>query len=439
MRPRPGRFELVLRRRTSRSARCSPRVNAARCSCRPRPLDRRPRRAARSSDVQGHVLAAADVSRSIGSPRRGRPTASSSCRSPRADRALRARRARALASCVAAARAAAPSARALSSLRRSRPASSLRRVVVEAVGGRPGDGRAGDRRLRTDRLAVAGRCSSAARSAAASLIAAVTVAVGAAAVQWTQGAVTVAGAAARARRAGLRGRLLAARAPRTLAPARPARGLDLTPACSRCRCSRSWSVAAGGPDCPALETSEALALRLSRACGHERRLPALVHRRRPCSGSSGPACSPACCPSSAARCSAAIGAADDRPARLAAVGVVAAGITLGVSATTPRRGAVPARCPRRESPLSSLTRLDARVPGRRMSAVTWNGDGAARCARRAQRIGRLIAVGVARARRPTPLAGSWHATAKPASSTDAGRCAASQALPGSYDRVAPRA
>ncbi len=166
------------------------------------------------------------------------------------------------------------------------------------------------------------------------LIAAVTVAIGAAAVQWTQGTVTVAGLLLAL------GALACEAAFSLLAAPHLARLGPLAVSTYACLFALPllalWSVAAGGPDFPALETSEALALGyLALAvtsggflCWYTAVTLLGVERAGLLAG---------VLPVSALACSAAIGAAEVTPARLAAVGVVAAGITFGVSATTPRR------------------------------------------------------------------------------------------------------
>ena len=109
-----------------------------------------------------------------------------------------------------------------------------------------------------------------------------------------------------------------------------------TRACSPSRSWPLWSLVAGGPEVPLPDGAEAAGAALPRAGGDHRRLPVLVHRRGLARRRTRRPASPALLPVSALACSAAIGAADVTPARLVAVVVVAAGITVGVRAAAPR-------------------------------------------------------------------------------------------------------
>ena len=163
------------------------------------------------------------------------------------------------------------------------------------------------------------------------LVAAVTVALGAAAVQWTDGGITPAGL-------GLAlGALACEAAFSLLAAPHLARLGPLAVSAYACLFALPllafWSVAAGGPDVPSPDTDEGLALiYLALAVttgGFLAWYSAVgilgVERAGLFSG---------LLPVSALACSAAIGVADVTGARLVAVGVVAAGITLGLRAAT---------------------------------------------------------------------------------------------------------
>ena len=166
------------------------------------------------------------------------------------------------------------------------------------------------------------------------LVAAVTVALGAAAVQWTDGGITPAGL-------GLAlGALGCEAAFSLLAAPHLARLGPLAVSAYACLFAlpllAAWSLAAGGAaGVPLPDAAEGLALLyLALAVttgGFLAWYSAVgilgVERAGLFSG---------VLPVSALACSAAIGAADVTPARLAAVAVVAAGITLGLRAATPR-------------------------------------------------------------------------------------------------------
>ena len=159
------------------------------------------------------------------------------------------------------------------------------------------------------------------------LIAAVTVAIGAAGVQWTDGSITTAGLLLAL------GALGCEAAFSLLAAPHLARLGPLAVSAYACLLALPllalWSVAAGGPDVPAPSVGEATALLyLGLAVttgGFLAWYTAVgilgVERAGLLSG---------LLPVSALACSAAIGAADVTPARLAAVAVVAAGISFGV-------------------------------------------------------------------------------------------------------------
>jgi drug/metabolite transporter (DMT)-like permease len=173
------------------------------------------------------------------------------------------------------------------------------------------------------------------------LVAAVTVALGAAAVQWTDGGITAAGL-------GLAlGALGCEAAFSLLAAPHLARLGPLAVSAYACLFAlpllAAWSLAAGGaPHLPLPDAAEGLALLyLALAVttgGFLAWYSAVgilgVERAGLFSG---------VLPVSALACSAAIGAADVTPARLVAVAVVAAGITLGLRAATPRPGFRPRR------------------------------------------------------------------------------------------------
>jgi drug/metabolite transporter (DMT)-like permease len=171
------------------------------------------------------------------------------------------------------------------------------------------------------------------------VIAAMTVALGAAGVQWTDGAITPAGLMLAL------GALGCEAAFSLLAAPHLARLGPLAVSAYACLLAlpllAAWSIAAGGPDLPAPGASEAIALvYLGLAvtaggflCWYTAVGILGVERAGLVSG---------VLPVSALACSAAIGAAHVTPARLAAVAVVAAGITLGVRATAPRAVPVPA-------------------------------------------------------------------------------------------------
>ena len=166
------------------------------------------------------------------------------------------------------------------------------------------------------------------------LVAAVTVSLGAAAVQWTDGGITPAGLGLAV------GALGCEAAFSLLAAPHLARLGPLAVSAYACLFAlpllAAWSLAAGGaPDVPLPETAEALALvylaLAVTAGGFLAWYSAVgilgVERAGLFSG---------VLPVSALVCSAAIGAADVTAARLVAVAVVAAGITLGLRAATPR-------------------------------------------------------------------------------------------------------
>ena len=166
------------------------------------------------------------------------------------------------------------------------------------------------------------------------LLAAVTVAIGAAAVQWTDGGITAAGL-------GLALGALACEAAFSLfAAPHLARLGPLAVSAYACLFAlpllAAWSLASGdGPQLPMPDAAEGLALvYLALAVttgGFLAWYSAIgilgVERAGLFSG---------LLPVSALACSAAIGAADVTPARLLAVVVVAVGITLGLRAATPR-------------------------------------------------------------------------------------------------------
>ena len=169
------------------------------------------------------------------------------------------------------------------------------------------------------------------------LVAAVTVALGAAAVQWTDGGITAAGLALAL------GALGCEAAFSLLAAPHLARLGPLAVSAYACLVAlpllAAWSLAGGGaPDVPLPDAAEGLALLyLALAVttgGFLAWYSAVgilgVERAGLFSG---------VLPVSALACSAAIGAADVTAARLVAVAVVAAGITLGLRAATPRAAA----------------------------------------------------------------------------------------------------
>jgi drug/metabolite transporter (DMT)-like permease len=170
-------------------------------------------------------------------------------------------------------------------------------------------------------------------------VAAVVVAAGAAGVQWTDGAITPAGLLLAL------GALGCEAAFSLLAAPHLARLGPLAVSAYACLLAlpllAAWSLVAGGPSLLAPDATEALALLyLGLAvttggflCWYTAVSILGVERAGLLSG---------VLPVSALACSAAIGAAHVTPARLAAVAVVAAGITLGVRATTPRPAPVPA-------------------------------------------------------------------------------------------------
>jgi drug/metabolite transporter (DMT)-like permease len=170
-------------------------------------------------------------------------------------------------------------------------------------------------------------------------LAALVVAAGAAGVQWTDGAITAAGLLLAL------GALGCEAAFSLLAAPHLARLGPLAVSAYACLLAlpllAGWSLVAGGPSLPAPDATEALALLyLGLAvttggflCWYTAVGILGIERAGLLSG---------VLPVSALACSAAIGAADVTPARLAAVAVVAAGITLGVRATTPRAAPVPA-------------------------------------------------------------------------------------------------
>jgi drug/metabolite transporter (DMT)-like permease len=170
-------------------------------------------------------------------------------------------------------------------------------------------------------------------------LAALVVAAGAAGVQWTDGAITAAGLLLAL------GALGCEAAFSLLAAPHLARLGPLAVSAYACLLAlpllAGWSLVAGGPSLPAPDATEALALLyLGLAvttggflCWYTAVGILGIERAGLLSG---------VLPVSALGCSAAIGAAEVTPARLAAVAVVAAGITLGVRATTPRPAPVPA-------------------------------------------------------------------------------------------------
>ena len=169
--------------------------------------------------------------------------------------------------------------------------------------------------------------------------AAAVVAFGAAGVQWAGGGITVAGLLLAL------GALGCEAAFSLLAAPHLARLGPLAVSTYACLFAlpilAAWSVAAGGPDVPMPEPEEAAALLYLAvavtAGGFLSWYSAVaildVERAGLFSG---------VLPVSALLCSAAIGAAAVTPGRLAAVVVVAAGITMGVRATQPARASVPA-------------------------------------------------------------------------------------------------
>lgn len=171
------------------------------------------------------------------------------------------------------------------------------------------------------------------------VIAAVTVALGAAGVQWTDGAITLAGLMLAL------GALGCEAAFSLLAAPHLARLGPLAVSAYACLLALPllavWSLAAGGPELPAPDTTEALALvylglgvtTFGFLCWYTAVSILGVERAGLLSG---------LLPVSALACSAAIGAAHVTPARLAAVAVVAAGITVGVRVTAPRAAPVAA-------------------------------------------------------------------------------------------------
>jgi drug/metabolite transporter (DMT)-like permease len=165
------------------------------------------------------------------------------------------------------------------------------------------------------------------------VVASVVVAAGAAGVQWTDGTITVAGLMLAL------GALGCEAAFSLLAAPHLARLGPLAVSTYACMLALPllalWSVVTGGPDLPAPDAAEAAAivyLALAVTTGGFLCWYTAVHilgveRAGLLSG---------VLPVSALACSAAIGAAHVTPGRLAAVAVVAAGITLGVRATAPR-------------------------------------------------------------------------------------------------------
>jgi drug/metabolite transporter (DMT)-like permease len=165
------------------------------------------------------------------------------------------------------------------------------------------------------------------------VLAAATVAVGAAGVQWTDGGITPAGLMLAL------GALGCEAAFSLLAAPHLARLGPLAVSAYACLFAlpllAAWSLATGGPDVPAPEPDEAIALLyLALAvttggflCWYTAVSVLGVERAGLFSG---------LLPVSALACSAAIGAAEVTPGRLLAVAVVAAGISLGVRATTAR-------------------------------------------------------------------------------------------------------
>jgi len=162
------------------------------------------------------------------------------------------------------------------------------------------------------------------------LVAAVTVAIGAAAVQWADGGITTAGLLLAL------GALGCEAAFSLLAAPHLARLGPLAVSAYACLFAlpllAAWSLAGGGPDLPLPGTEEALALLYlglavttgGFVCWYSAVTIMGVERAGLLSGM---------LPVSALACSAAIGVAEATPARLVAVAVVAAGITLGVRAT----------------------------------------------------------------------------------------------------------
>ena len=171
------------------------------------------------------------------------------------------------------------------------------------------------------------------------LIAALVVAAGAAGVQWTDGTITRAGLALAL------GALGCEAAFSLLAAPHLARLGPLAVSAYACILALPllalWSVVAGGPHLPVPGAAEAaalayLGLAVTTAgflCWYTAVKILGVERAGLLSG---------VLPVSALVCSAAIGAAQVTPARLAAVAVVAAGITLGVRVTAPRVAPAPA-------------------------------------------------------------------------------------------------
>jgi len=166
------------------------------------------------------------------------------------------------------------------------------------------------------------------------VLAALTVSLGAAGVQWTDGGITPAGLMLAL------GALGCEAAFSLLATPHLARLGALAVSAYACLFALPllavWSIAAGGPDLPIPTAEEAgallyLALAVTAGgflCWYTAVGMLGVERAGLLSGM---------LPVSALACSAAIGAADVTPARLAAVALVAAGITLGVRAATPPR------------------------------------------------------------------------------------------------------
>jgi drug/metabolite transporter (DMT)-like permease len=164
-------------------------------------------------------------------------------------------------------------------------------------------------------------------------VAAVAVAIGAAGVQWSDGGITAAGLALAL------GALACEACFSLLAAPHLARLGPLAVSAYACLFAlpllAAWSILAGGPDVPAPDADEALALvYLGLAvttggflCWYSAVGILGVERGGLFSGM---------LPVSALACSAAIGAAEVTPARLLAVAMVAAGITLGVRAAAPR-------------------------------------------------------------------------------------------------------
>jgi drug/metabolite transporter (DMT)-like permease len=193
-------------------------------------------------------------------------------------------------------------------------------------------------------LAIAGPLLERRPVSARVLIAALTVAIGAAGVQWTDGAVTLAGLALAL------GALACEAAFSLLAAPHLTRLGALAVSAYACLLAlpllAAWSLIAGGPDLPPPSTTEALALvylgLAVTTAGFLAWYTAVsilgVERAGLLSG---------VLPVSALACSAAIGAAAVTGARLVAVAVVAAGITLGVRAAAPRPSAVRRAAPRR--------------------------------------------------------------------------------------------